>query len=283
MTHKNPNLQLQEELAESTKEEIDKDIEQLRQESFRETLARLFSLTEDVASHDEIRARILDGGKFTGTNMIVLILAIFIASAGLNTNSTAVIIGAMLISPLMGNILAMAYGTASVDKHIFGQFSIGFVAKIFISIAVSTLYFALSPIKTPTAELIARTSPGFTDVIIAICGGLAGIVGQTRKDKANNIIPGVAIATALMPPLCTCGYAIANWRPDMLIHAFYLFSVNAYFIFLSSTWVLSILQVPHVGSLSEKQWMAIRWRMFRNAALITIPTIAAGFFLAAGA
>ncbi len=116
----------------------------------------------------------------------------------------------MLISPLMGNTLAMAYGTASADKHVVAQFAVGYIVKIIISVATSAIYFSLSPIKEVTTELLARTNPRFFDVLIAICGGLAGIVGQTRKDKANNIIPGVAIATALMPPLCTCGYAIAN-------------------------------------------------------------------------
>ncbi len=259
--------------------EMEHEVEVLRAEPLPQTLKRLFSLTEDVASHYQIRKRILDGGKFTGTNMIVLILAILIASVGLNTGSTAVIIGAMLISPLMGNILAMAYGTAAADGKIFAQYIVGFLAKIVISIATSTVYFLLSPVKEPTTELIARTNPTFFDIIIAICGGLAGIVGQTRKDKSNNIIPGVAIATALMPPLCTCGYAIANGKWAMFLGAGYLFTVNTYFIFLSSTWVLSLLRVPHVGNLTEQQWKVIRLRMIRNALIITIPSIIAGFMM----
>ena len=258
---------------------IKSEVEIHKKKSFSEKFRYLFSLTEDAASHEEIRERVLSGGKFTGTNMCVLVLAILIASVGLNTGSTAVIIGAMLISPLMGSILAMAYGTASVDVDIVTTHILGFITQIVISITTSAIYFSLSPIKTATSELLARTQPRFFDVIIAICGGLAGIIGQTRKDKANNIIPGVAIATALMPPLCTCGYAIANSSLKMFLGAFYLFLVNSYFIYMSSTVILSILQVPKVKDLSEKQWVRLHKRMIRNAILISIPTIIIGVLM----
>ena len=253
--------------------QIEKSKEDLEHKTFVDLLRELFDLHDDVADHDEIRDRILSGGKFTGTNMWVLVLAIVIASVGLNTGSTAVIIGAMLISPLMGSILAMAYGTASVDKETFAVNAFAFVAKIILSVGTACIYFALSPVKEPTTELIARTNPSFFDVIIATAGGLAGIIGQTRKDKANNIIPGVAIATALMPPLCTCGYAIANGRWSMLLGAFYLFLINSYFIYISSTWILCILKVPQVKEISDKEWRSLRKRMFRNAILISLPTI----------
>ncbi len=162
-------------------------------------LRSMFSLHEDVATHDEIKDRLLSSGQITGTNMCVLICAMVIASVGLNTGSTAVIIGAMLISPLMGSILAMAYGTVANDGRLTVKHFIGLIIQIVISLLASTIYFALSPIKYPSAEIIARTSPGVFDVLVAIAGGIAGIIGQTRKEKANNIIPGVAIATALMP------------------------------------------------------------------------------------
>ncbi len=250
-------------------------------ETLRDFLRGMFSLREDAASHEEIRERLLDGGKNTGTNMCVLICAMIIASVGLNTGSTAVIIGAMLISPLMGSLLAMAYGTVSNDAGLAGKHAVGLLIQIRISLAASTLYFALSPVKEPTAELLARTSPTFFDVIIVIAGGTAGIIGQTCRDKANNIIPGVAIATALMPPLCTCGYAIANGKIVMFSMAAYLFLLNAYFIYLSAGVVLSILQIPRAREMTDVEWKKARNRMIRNTVLIVIPSVILLFRLAA--
>ncbi len=245
------------------------------QESLKTKIRRMFSLSEDSASHDEIRARLMDGGKITGTNMCVLVCAMIIASVGLNMSSTAVIIGAMLISPIMGSILASAYSSVSADYSMLRNFAIGFAIQVGISIAAAAIYFFLSPVKEPTVELIARTSPTFYDVLIAFFGGLAGIIGQTRQDKTNTVIPGVAIATALMPPLCTCGYSIANGRLDMLLGAGYLFIINAYFIFLSASIILSILKIPKVQELTEKQWKRHRIRMVRNTLIIMIPSIIA--------
>ena len=233
----------------------------------------MFSLKEDTATHEEIRDRLISGGQITGTNMCVLICAMLIASVGLNVGSTAVIIGAMLISPLMGSILAMAYGLVSNDFHLWKNHAIGFVMQIVISLATSTIYFLLSPLKDTTTELLARTSPTFFDVIIALAGGVAGIIGQTRKGVFNNIIPGVAIATALMPPLCTCGYSIANGNWKMLSGAAYLFIVNAYFIFLASAIILSLLKTPKVKKLTDKEWKKLRFRMIRNTLIVLIPSI----------
>ena len=238
-----------------------------------------FSLSEDSASNDEIRERLLDGGKITGTNMCVLVCAMVIASVGLNMSSTAVIIGAMLISPIMGSILASAYGNVSADYPLFTNHMIGFGMQIAISVAAASIYFFLSPVKEPTVELLARTSPTFYDVLIAFFGGLAGIIGQTRLDKTNTVIPGVAIATALMPPLCTCGYAIANGRLDMLLGAGYLFIINAYFIFLAASIILSILKIPKTKELTEKQWRKHRFRMVRNTIIIAIPSIVAVYYM----
>lgn len=245
-------------------------------ESNRELIKKAFSLEEDSASHIEIKNRILCGGNVTGTNMCILVLAIIIASIGLNTGSTAVIIGAMLISPLMGSIMAMAYAGVTADLDLFRKHIVGFAIQILISLAVSVLFFLLTPIKEPTTELLARTQPTFFDVIIAISGGLAGIIGNTRKDKANNVIPGVAIATALMPPLCTCGYSIATLNPSMLLGASYLFIVNAYFMFISSAIILSILRIPKVRELSEQEWKYLRRKMVRNTLLLILPAILMG-------
>lgn len=248
-------------------------------ETMKETLKRAFSLSEDSASNDEIRSRLLDGGKVTGTNMCVLVCAMVIASVGLNMGSTAVIIGAMLISPLMGSILASAYAGVANDYPLFRKHVSGFGLQIAISVAAATIYFLLSPVKGPTGELLARTSPTFFDVLIAFFGGLAGIIGQTREDKFNTVIPGVAIATALMPPLCTCGYSIANGRWDMLLGAGYLFVLNAYFIFLSAGIIMSVLKIPKVKDLTEKQWKKRRFRMIRNTIIIIIPSIVAVYFM----
>jgi uncharacterized hydrophobic protein (TIGR00271 family) len=186
-----------------------------------------------------------------------------------------VIIGAMLISPIMGSILASAYGSVSADYPLLKNHMVGFGLQIAISVAAATIYFLLSPVKDPTVELLARTSPTFFDVLIAFFGGLAGIIGQTRIDKTNTVIPGVAIATALMPPLCTCGYSIANGRWDMLLGAGYLFILNAYFIFLSASIILSALKIPKTKELTEKQWRRHRLRMVRNTIIIAIPSIIA--------
>ena len=248
-------------------------------ETIKEKIRKAFSLSEDSAPHEEIRARLLDGGQVTGTNMCVLVCAMVIASVGLNMSSTAVIIGAMLISPIMGSILASAYGNVSADYSLFQNHMIGFGIQIAISISAATIYFLLSPVKEPTVELLARTSPSFYDVLIAFFGGIAGIIGQTRQDKTNTVIPGVAIATALMPPLCTCGYSIATGHWNMLLGAGYLFILNAYFIFLSACIILSVLKIPKTKELSEKEWKRHRLRMVRNTIIIALPSIVAVYFM----
>ena len=248
-------------------------------ETMKEKVRKAFSLKEDSAPHEEIKARLLDGGQVTGTNMCVLVCAMIIASVGLNMSSTAVIIGAMLISPIMGSILASAYGSVSADYPLLRNHMLGFGIQIAISVSAAMIYFLFSPVKEPTVELLARTSPTFFDVLIAFFGGIAGIIGQTRIDKTNTVIPGVAIATALMPPLCTCGYAIANCRWDMLLGAGYLFILNAYFIFLSASIILSVLKIPKTKELTEKEWRRHRFRMVRNTIVIAIPSIVAVYYM----
>ena len=258
---------------------INMDMKNDKKETIKDDFKRIFSLSEDSASNEEIRSRLLDGGKITGTNMCVLVCAIVIASVGLNVGSTAVIIGAMLISPLMGSIIASAYASVSSDYPLLRKHTIGFGMQILISVTAAAIYFLLSPVKEPTAELLARTGPTFFDVLIAFFGGLAGIIGQTRQDKANTVIPGVAIATALMPPLCTCGYSIANGRWDMLLGAGYLFIINTYFIFMSAGIILSVLKIPKMRDLTPKEWKIRRFRMIVNTILIMLPSIAAVYFM----
>jgi uncharacterized hydrophobic protein (TIGR00271 family) len=170
---------------------------------------QFFSLESELEDQDSVYEEIKKGIIFKGTNLWILIFAIIVASVGLNMNSTAVIIGAMLISPLMGPINGMGYSIATYDFELFKKSTKNFAFAIIASLVASATYFALSPVSTAHSELLARTSPTIYDVLIALFGGLAGIVAISSKQK-GNVIPGVAIATALMPPLCTAGYGLAT-------------------------------------------------------------------------
>ncbi len=242
-------------------------------EHFLFHLRKIFSIRDDVASHEEIRERILSSGRFKGSNMVIMCCAVLIASVGLNTDSVAVIIGAMLISPLMNRILVLSYGTASNDKDALYRGIGGFLLQISISFVIATLYFLISPVKDVTEQIRMRTEPSWFDVIVAIAGGVAGIIGQTRKGQYNNVIPGVAIATALMPPICVMGYSLANSQWMMLLSAFYLFFINFYFIYFSAVVVLNILEIPKVRSLTVKEWKRRRMRMVRNTILVLVPVV----------
>lgn len=241
--------------------------------NWKSYLKGMFDIREDMADEQTIRERISDGGKIKGTNMFIIICAIMIASIGLNMNSTAIIIGAMLISPLMGTILAVAYGLYTGDNKMLARSAIGFVFQIVISVTVSTIYFLISPISSETSELLARTSPTVWDIFVAFFGGFAGMVGTTRKDKASNILPGVAIATAIMPPLCTCGYSIATRNMHYLAGAFYLFMINAYFIFFSSIIVLAIEGIKSGFVRGTKKARIAFSRLIIFAIVMTVPAI----------
>ena len=179
----------------------------------------------------EFREKLYDDLHVRLRETLILMCSIFIASIGLNMNSTAVIIGAMLISPLMTPIIGLGFGLAIFDTRLIKQ-SLGVLfTQVLVSLLVSTLYFWISPLSYASSELIARTSPTIWDVLIAIAGGIAGVIGS-RKKEANNIVPGVAIATALMPPICTAGYGLANGNVRFLFGALYLFLINCVFIML---------------------------------------------------
>lgn len=172
-------------------------------------LLRALNLDSDIDDYEKIHAAIEKDIIFKGTNLWILAFAIIVASVGLNMNSTAVIIGAMLISPLMGPINGMGYSLATYNFPLFRKAVRNFTFAVIASLAASTLYFTVSPVSTAHSELLARTSPTIYDVLIALFGGMAGIVAISSKNK-GNVIPGVAIATALMPPLCTAGYGLAK-------------------------------------------------------------------------
>ena len=236
-----------------------------------EKLKDFFDLHGDIASTQEITKRINAGVRFRGTNLSVLMLAIFIASIGLNMNSTAVIIGAMLISPLMGSILGVGYGLACYDSTYIRSSAGSLLAQVIISVAASTLYFFLTPIDKPTSELLARTSPAIWDVLIAVFGGLAGIIGVTRKE-GGNVIPGVAIATALMPPLCTAGYGIATGVMAYTVGALYLFFINSFFICLTAFIVLKIIDIPSKIERNSVEFSRQKRYLMAFAVLITLPS-----------
>ena len=179
----------------------------------------------------EYREKLYDDLHVRLRDTAILMCAIFIASIGLNMNSTAVIIGAMLISPLMTPIVGLGFGLAIFDTRLIKQSLEVLFTQVLVSLLVSTLYFWISPLSYASSELIARTSPTIWDVLIAIAGGIAGVIGS-RKKEANNIVPGVAIATALMPPICTAGYGLANGNVRFLLGALYLFLINCVFIML---------------------------------------------------
>lgn len=183
-----------------------------------------FDLTSFLLPQAEAEETIREGVSFRGTNLLVLIMAIFIASLGLNVNSTAVIIGAMLISPLMGPIIGLGLAVGIQDFDLMKRsFRNLFMATAF-SIATSAIYFLISPVNEGHSELLARTSPTIYDVLIGFFGGAAGIIAIGSKTK-GNVIPGVAIATALMPPLCTVGYGLATWQMNYFLGALYLLSL----------------------------------------------------------
>ena len=237
---------------------------------------KYFDIHFERADDATIAKRLIGGAKIKGPALVILILSMFIASIGLNMNSTAVVIGAMLISPLMGPILATGFGFATLNFTVVKSAILRLSLQITIAVLASTLYFYISPVQTVTSELLARTEPNIFDVFIAIFGGLAGIIGQTRK-TLDNVIPGVAIATALMPPLCTAGYGLANGNWHYFFGAGYLFFINAFFIFFASFIVLKgVYSLP-----SHKQAEEINRRnqlIFLVIGLImAIPSIYAGY------
>ena len=192
-------------------------------------IKRYFNVLPYKDGEKYVIKQITNGINFQGSNLWILIFAVFIASLGLNVNSTAVIIGAMLISPLMGPIIGMGLALGIADLDLFKQSIKNYLVSTFISVITATIYFTLSPITDAQSELLARTSPTLYDVLIALFGGAAGFLATSTKGR-NNVVPGVAIATALMPPLCTAGYGLAVQNTSYFFGAFYLYFINTVFI-----------------------------------------------------
>jgi len=245
---------------------------------FIRKLLHFFSLESELEDHDSVYDEIKRGVVFKGTNLWILIFAIIVASVGLNMNSTAVIIGAMLISPLMGPINGMGYSIATYDFELFKKSIRNFSFAILASLVASTTYFALSPVSTAHSELLARTSPTIYDVLIALFGGLAGIVAISSKQK-GNVIPGVAIATALMPPLCTAGYGLATGQFDFFFGAIYLFTINTIFIALASVWISQLLKFPIRTIVDEGKKKKINSLITLVIVIVLLPSIFFGYKL----
>ncbi len=239
-------------------------------------LRHRFDLNEDRAEQSEVVENISKSVEFRGTNLWVLMFAIVVASVGLNVNSTAVIIGAMLISPLMGPIMGVGLSLGINDFELLKKSLRNLLFAVSVSLIVSALYFMASPLTLVQSELLARTTPTIWDVLIAIFGGLAGIVAQSRRDRTTTVIPGVAIATALMPPLCTAGFGLATGEWQYLAGAIYLFFINAVFIAFTTFFIVRFLKYRR-----KKQMDSARTkRVQRIMAVVFIVTIVPSVLMA---
>ena len=208
-----------------------------------EFLKSIFSIKEDLVSYAEVVKETRDGVQISGYNVWILMCSIAIASVGLNVNSTAVIVGAMLISPLMGPIRGIGFGVGINDFTLLVRSLKNLGITVGVSLGVSFLYFLISPIDTITEQLFIRTEPTFLDVVVAFVGGLAGVIAVV-KGKKDTVIPGVAIATALMPPLCTAGYGLAVGNFNYFLGASYLFLINSVLIALSTLLIVRYFNFP---------------------------------------
>lgn len=242
--------------------------------SIKAYFARMLDIRQEQENEQETIESIQKGVEFKGTNLWVLIFATFIASLGLNTNSTAVIIGAMLISPLMGPIMGFGLGLGIADFDLIKRSFRNFATATLFSVITSSIYFLISPINEAQSELLARTQPTLYDVLIAFFGGLAGIVASSTKSK-GNVIPGVAIATALMPPLCTAGFGLATGNLYYFFGAFYLYFINTVFISLATYLVVRVLKYPKKVFLDKER----EKKVTRYAGIIVVFTIVPSLFL----
>lgn len=212
--------------------------------------------------------------SFRGANLWILACAIIVASVGLNVNSTAVIIGAMLISPLMGPIVGAGFALGIYDFNLLRKSLLNLLNATIVSLIVATIFFYLSPFKEVHSELLARTSPNIYDVLIAFFGGLVGVIAITRVEKGNPI-PGVAIATALMPPLCTAGYGLATANWQFFMGALFLYSINCVFICIATFIIVKYLKYPAAQLVNIKHQKQVRYGVTAIVFLMLLPS---GYF-----
>lgn len=244
----------------------------LLHKQIRDFFVRNFDVRQEKEDELETIESIKKGIEFKGTNLWVLIFATFVASLGLNTNSTAVIIGAMLISPLMGPIMGFGLGLGISDFDLIKRSFRNFATATVFSVITSTLFFLISPISEAQSELLARTQPTVYDVLIAFFGGLAGIVASSTKSK-GNVIPGVAIATALMPPLCTAGYGLATGNLVYFLGAFYLYFINSVFISLATFAGVRVMHFQRKEFVDKKREKKVRQYIILIAVLTMCPAV----------
>ncbi|MCM1293081.1 MAG: DUF389 domain-containing protein [Bacteroides sp.] len=235
-------------------------------------LRNYFTIRSQLVPQQEAEQSIRDDVSFRGTNIFILVLAILIASLGLNTNSTAVIIGAMLISPLMGPIIGIGLGVGIQDFSLIKVALRNLVMAALFSVVASTLFFLISPVGEGHSELLARTSPTIYDVLIGFVGGGAGILAIGSRSK-GNVIPGVAIATALMPPLCTAGYGLATWQLSYFFGAFYLFIINSIYIAFATFIGIKLLGYKSADDVDNQRSRRVRRIVYTLAILTMLPSI----------
>lgn len=230
----------------------------------------------DLQKGEEDKKKVLENIigniSFRGSNLWILACAIVIASVGLNVNSTAVIIGAMLISPLMGPIVGAGFGLGMYDFELVKKSIKNLAIATIVSLLVSTFYFYISPFKEVQSELLARTSPNIYDVLIAFFGGLVGVIAVTRVEKGNPI-PGVAIATALMPPLCTAGYGLATGNYLFFGGALYLYTINCVFICISTFIIVKFLKYPIAKQIDLKHQKRVKQGITALLLIMVVPSV----------
>lgn len=224
-----------------------------------EFLIKLLNLRDGEEDKLKILENVRSNISFRGANLWILACAIMVASVGLNVNSTAVVIGAMLISPLMGPIVGAGFALGIYDFDLLRRSIKNLFVATVVSLLVSCLYFLISPFKEASSEILARTSPNLYDVLIAFFGGLVGVIAITRVEKGNPI-PGVAIATALMPPLCTAGYGLATGNFKFFFGALFLYTINCVFICISTILIVKYLKYPSIEFVDKgRQKLITRW------------------------
>ena len=235
-------------------------------------LKEYLDLRKDKDNELETVDSIRKGVEFKGANLWILIFAIFMASLGLNVNSTAVIIGAMLISPLMGPIMGVGLSVGLNDFELMKRSLKSFLITTLFSVTTATIFFLVSPVAEGQSELLARTSPTIYDVFIALFGGLAGVVALSTKEK-GNVIPGVAIATALMPPLCTAGYGLASGNLIYFLGAFYLYFINSVFISLATFIGVRVMHFQRKEFVDKKREKTVRKYIILIVVLTMCPAV----------
>lgn len=239
---------------------------------FKKYLRDILDPSADRESEAETIENLRKGIDFKGSNLWVLIFAIFIASLGLNVNSPAVIIGAMLISPLMGPIMGVGLGLGIYDFDLVKKSFRNLAIATVFGILTSTLYFLLSPLNEARSELLARTTPTIYDVLIAFFGGMAGIVASSTRLK-GNVIPGVAIATALMPPLCTAGFGLASGNFSYFFGAFYLFMINSVFIAFATTLGVKLMHFSKTAFVDKSREKRVQQLVYTIIFVTMVPSI----------